>query len=735
MGLCFALPLAALASCLLPADCCITCDQAVMRSLRFLTENYIPGHLDVKNQKKVIERVDVIAQEFKEIKFKNATFLGTIDEKTLKKASQSVVKEMKRITDSNVKGDQFVRELYRMLHKEKAKFTQYAADFQNNDYCPNKCGMMMQRLLWCPECMIGNYRCWKSLDCGERLMKVHEKENLTLNCLFKWHLIAQELTDYKFERIWEDGSETLLYKGKNPILTITSLTQKNTGTYRCELGTETSGPATIIHFLITVLPPNATEETPTTSILFGNETESGTQGANVTGETSPAVPGGTGPASPTVQGETGPGVQGETGPGVQSETAPLQGETGPTEQGEMGPFQEDTGSTEQGETAPLQDGMGSLAQGEMAPQVQGETGPPVQGETGPPVQGETGPPVQGEMTSPDLVETAQVQAETAPLEAETAPLEAETAPLQGETTLPVQGETTQSAQGETTQPFQVETAPLQGEMAPGEGETASQFQGETNQVETALLEEETAPLQGEMAPGEGETASQFQGETNQVETALLEEETAPLQGEMAPGEGETASQFQGETNQVETALLEEETAPLQGEMAPGEGETASEVQGEAAPPNQVEMAPFEEETEPGEIEMGQPLQNEMAPGQGEMATPVHGETSAAQGETASPIQAGMAQLQNEAALVQDETAPFLGEMAPLLGDMAPLEETSVRPNPGELESSTTNQQPEQAKGVQQGRNLGLIIALPLLLILGLILCLLYWRKSKEKQSS
>ncbi|XP_077887830.1 uncharacterized protein LOC101976094 isoform X2 [Ictidomys tridecemlineatus] len=721
MGLCFALPLAALASCLLPAGCCITCDQAVMGSLRFLKENYIPGHLDVKNRKKVIDRVNEITEEFKEIKFNNASFLGAIDEKTLEKASQSVVKAMKHITDSNVKGDQFVRELYRMLHKEKAKFTQYAADFQNNDYCPNKCGLMLQRLLWCPECRIGNYHCWKSLDCGERLVKVHEKENLTLNCLFEWHLIAQELTDYKFERIWEDGSETLLYQGKNPIFTITSLTQKNTGTYRCELGTMTAGPSTIIHYLVTVLPPNATEESPTTSILFGSETESGTQGANVTGETSPAVPGGTGPASPTVQGETGPGVQGET--------APLQGETGPTEQGEMGPNQEDTGSTEQGETAPLQNGMGSLAQGETAPQVQGETAP-----------------LQGEMTSPDL-------GETAPVEAETAPLEAETAPLQGETTQPAQGETTQPAQGETTQPAQGETTQL------AQGETTQSAQGETTQP----AESETTQL------AQGETTQLAQGET----TEPFQVETAPLQGEMAPGEGEMASQFQGETNQVETAPLEEETAPpfqgetapLQGEMAPGEGESASEVQGEAAPPNQDEMAPFEEETELGDFEMGQPLQNEMAPGQGEMtpseqvetaplqgemtppgqgetaqfqgemATPVQGETSAAQGETTSPIQAGMAQLQNGAALVQDETAPFLGETAALVGDMAPLEETSVRPNPGELESSTTNQQPEQAKGVQQGQNLGLIIALPLLLILGLILCLLYWRKSKEKQSS
>nr|XP_021589836.2 retinitis pigmentosa 1-like 1 protein isoform X4 [Ictidomys tridecemlineatus] len=697
MGPCFVLLLAALACCLIPASCCVTCEPSVMEAVKSLEKDYLPGHLEAKDHEKVMDMVYNTLKDFQDRPFIEGSYAGIIDKNSLEEVSRTLLKELKRITDSNVKGDQFVKQLYQMLEKEKAKFAQYAAQFQKKDYCPNKCGLMLQRLLWCPECRIGNYHCWKSLDCGERLVKVHEKENLTLNCLFEWHLIAQELTDYKFERIWEDGSETLLYQGKNPMLTILSLTPDNSGSYRCELGSVSSGPSTIIHYLVTVLPPNATEESPTTSILFGSETESGTQGANVTGETSPAVPGGTGPASPTVQGETGPGVQGET--------APLQGETGPTEQGEMGPNQEDTGSTEQGETAPLQNGMGSLAQGETAPQVQGETAP-----------------LQGEMTSPDL-------GETAPVEAETAPLEAETAPLQGETTQPAQGETTQSAQGETTQPAESETTQL------AQGETTQLAQGET----TEPFQVETAPLQGEMAPGEGEMASQFQGETNQVETAPLEEETAPP--------------FQGET------------APLQGEMAPGEGESASEVQGEAAPPNQDEMAPFEEETELGDFEMGQPLQNEMAPGQGEMtpseqvetaplqgemtppgqgetaqfqgemATPVQGETSAAQGETTSPIQAGMAQLQNGAALVQDETAPFLGETAALVGDMAPLEETSVRPNPGELESSTTNQQPEQAKGVQQGQNLGLIIALPLLLILGLILCLLYWRKSKEKQSS
>uniref|UniRef100_A0A8C9P3X5 Izumo protein immunoglobulin domain-containing protein n=1 Tax=Spermophilus dauricus TaxID=99837 RepID=A0A8C9P3X5_SPEDA len=226
MGLCFALPLAALASCLLPADCCVICDQAVLTALKSLKENYLPEHLDIKSLKTVMERAEQIIVEFKDLPMKDGSFLGAMDNSTLEKASRSLLKELKRITDSNVKVDEY-----------------------SLDLAPS--GLMLQRLLWCPDCRIGNYHCWKSLDCGERLVKVHEKENLTLNCLFKWHLIAQELTDYKFERIWEDGSETLLYEGKNPIFTITSLTQKNTGTYRCELGTKTSGPATIIHYLVT----------------------------------------------------------------------------------------------------------------------------------------------------------------------------------------------------------------------------------------------------------------------------------------------------------------------------------------------------------------------------------------------------------------------------------------------------------------------------------------------------
>ncbi|XP_077887844.1 uncharacterized protein LOC110599254 isoform X3 [Ictidomys tridecemlineatus] len=529
MGLCFALPLAALASCLLPADCCVICDQAVLTALKSLKENYLPEHLDIKSHKTVMERAEQIIVEFKDLPMKDGSFLGAIDNSTLKKASRSLLKELKRITDSNVKGDQFVKQLYQMLEKEKAKFAQYAAQFQKKDYCPNKCGVMMQRLLWCPDCNLGVYICWKSLDCGQRLVKIHEKENLTLNCLFEWHPLSVGLTDYQFYRISEDGSEKLLYKGKNPMLTILSVNPDNSGSYRCELGSVSSGPATIIHYLITVLPQNSTEETSTTDLETGGETASEFQSetAPLQAETAP------------LQAETAP-LQAETAP-LQAETAPLQAETAPL-QAETAPLQAETAPL-QAETAPLQAETAPL-QAETAP-LQAETSSSVQGGTGTTVQSTMGPTVQGETASFQGEPGTTVQSMTgSTVQGEMASFQGESGPLQGEMGTTVQSEASSPVQGETVQG---EVAPSGlDEMAPLPGETGLPVQGEMT------------PLQGEAALGEGETAP------GEGEVALGEGEAAPGEGEAAPGEHVTAP-----PGQNVTASLQDVIAPVPGETAQG----------------------------------------------------------------------------------------------------------------------------------------------------------------------
>lgn len=51
-------------------------------------------------------------------------------------------------------------------------------------------------------------------------------------------------------------------KGKEPTLTKTMVRPKDAGTYRCELGSVQSSPATIIYFRVTVLPKRIVEEIP-----------------------------------------------------------------------------------------------------------------------------------------------------------------------------------------------------------------------------------------------------------------------------------------------------------------------------------------------------------------------------------------------------------------------------------------------------------------------------------------
>ncbi|XP_040313554.1 izumo sperm-egg fusion protein 1 isoform X7 [Herpailurus yagouaroundi] len=167
--------------------------------------------------------------------------------------------------------DTFVKEFSWMLTLEKAAFQRNVARFQREDFCPNKCGMMLQPLIWCSNCKKQLHVCRKSTDCGVRQINVHEKEDLVLDCELNWHKLSQGLTYYSFYRVWGSNSETLVYKGKQPTLTKPLVGPEDAGDYRCELGTVRSLPATVIHFQVTVLPQRIIEETPTSNFETGEQ--------------------------------------------------------------------------------------------------------------------------------------------------------------------------------------------------------------------------------------------------------------------------------------------------------------------------------------------------------------------------------------------------------------------------------------------------------------------------------
>ncbi|XP_032469633.1 izumo sperm-egg fusion protein 1 isoform X7 [Phocoena sinus] len=240
---------AALAGCLLPARGCVMCDPNVVEALKSLETDYLPGHLEAKHHENVMERVKQAVEAFKDLPIDEDSYMGVVDEATLQKAAWSLLKDLKRIMDSDVKGELFVKELFWTLHLAKA-------------FCPNKCGLMLQPLIWCSTCQKQVHSCRKSSNCGERKVKVHQMEDMILDCELNWHKISQGLTDYSFYRVWGNNSETLMSKGKEPTLTKTMVRPKDAGTYRCELGSVQSSPATIIYFHVTVLPKRIVEEIP-----------------------------------------------------------------------------------------------------------------------------------------------------------------------------------------------------------------------------------------------------------------------------------------------------------------------------------------------------------------------------------------------------------------------------------------------------------------------------------------
>ncbi|XP_026935916.1 izumo sperm-egg fusion protein 1 isoform X8 [Lagenorhynchus albirostris] len=217
---------AALAGCLLPARGCVMCDPNVVEALNSLETDYLPGHLEAKHHKNVMKRVKQAVEAFKDLPIDEDSYMGVVDEATLEKAAWSLLKDLKRITDSDVKG------------------------------------LMLQPLIWCSTCQKQVHSCRKSSNCGERKVKVHQMEDMILDCELNWHKLSQGLTDYSFYRVWGNNSETLMSKGKEPTLTKTMVRPKDAGTYRCELGSVQSSPATIIYFRVTVLPKRIVEEIP-----------------------------------------------------------------------------------------------------------------------------------------------------------------------------------------------------------------------------------------------------------------------------------------------------------------------------------------------------------------------------------------------------------------------------------------------------------------------------------------
>ncbi|GAB5581818.1 izumo sperm-egg fusion protein 1-like isoform X1 [Prionailurus iriomotensis] len=229
MGPQVALLVVALAGCLLRARSCVICDPRVVAALDALEKEYLPTHLAPERHRQVMERIRETVRNFRDLPYLEDTFMGVIDEATMETSVLSFLRSVRLIRNSDAADDSFEKEVSKILTREKATFQSYILRFQREDLCPNKC---------------------------VRHINVHEKEDMILDCELNWHKLSEGLTYYSF------------YRGKRPTLTKPLVRPEDAGTYRCELGTERSGPATVVRFEVTVLPQRIFGEITSESSTF-----------------------------------------------------------------------------------------------------------------------------------------------------------------------------------------------------------------------------------------------------------------------------------------------------------------------------------------------------------------------------------------------------------------------------------------------------------------------------------
>ncbi|XP_077603632.1 izumo sperm-egg fusion protein 1-like isoform X1 [Crocuta crocuta] len=296
MGPQLALLVGALVGCLLPARGCILCDPKVELALNSLEKDYLPTHIGRGRQQEVMKKIRQTLENFKDLPDLKPTYDRIVDDVTMRMASTSFLRSLKMITNRGLTGDTFLKEFSKMLTREKESFWRNVTRFLKPGFCPNKCGRLLQLLRYCDNCTMHTKSCPKSTDCGVRRISVYEKDDMNLDCQLDWHTIAEGVTNYSFYRVWGSNSETLMYQGKRPALAKPLVRREDAGNYRCELGTERSGPVSIIRFEVTVLPQRIIVQPMSKSSTFVTRTSTtGTKSLSIEtqsptiGMSSPAI--------------------------------------------------------------------------------------------------------------------------------------------------------------------------------------------------------------------------------------------------------------------------------------------------------------------------------------------------------------------------------------------------------------------------------------------------------------
>ncbi|XP_062307951.1 izumo sperm-egg fusion protein 1 [Osmerus eperlanus] len=260
----------------LPLMCCLPsgrpCLQCDNRIHRLHKDFLLSVSASVEEQ---IELKNIMDNGYASYKETSEKLRGVIDPTTLYRASTEFQSEFNYFQNSEHK-DTLRFETIQIMEKGRKILEKHLKMFVRDGLCPNKCGLLYQRLMDCTSCQYKLQTCPSPTfqkDCGVFLVQAEQGGQAVLDCFLPWHSLTVGRAEYHYswnpqisadDNMAEGDLQTLVVTEDSSVV-LNQLHLSERGLYRCLLLDKNGTVLSKTRFLLSVTPSmNSTQRLPIT---------------------------------------------------------------------------------------------------------------------------------------------------------------------------------------------------------------------------------------------------------------------------------------------------------------------------------------------------------------------------------------------------------------------------------------------------------------------------------------
>ncbi|XP_055017758.1 izumo sperm-egg fusion protein 1 [Boleophthalmus pectinirostris] len=232
---------------------CLQCERIV----RLMHEDFVLSEPDALKQIELQKIVDYAYVTFRET---SQSRMGVVDFTTLYRARTEYQSEFHRFLKSTTGS---TNEAIQIMENGREILAQHLGTFIPDGLCPNKCGLLIRRVLDCTSCLYRAYTCPSPTgqeNCGEFPVDVKEGDQAVLDCFLPWHRLLLSKPEYHYS--WGSNLKRSDFKvlvvTQDSSVVLNQLHVEEGGTYQCSLQNQTGTVFYKVKFLLSVaaLPTN-----------------------------------------------------------------------------------------------------------------------------------------------------------------------------------------------------------------------------------------------------------------------------------------------------------------------------------------------------------------------------------------------------------------------------------------------------------------------------------------------